>query len=109
MMTLMMCLMVIMSLGQVIQTTKCSVDPMSKQYTITWEFSDSLITYQYTHPKMIKLIGNEIHRLKVEKNGDNFYYGQYGDVKCRVTLVKNIINFETFDTFSNKWTQITYY
>lgn len=122
--TLMMCLVTMISFAQCcinnqkLVTNNCSLDPTSKWNVVEWGFSDKLITYQYKHPKMIKLVGGDVHRLEVtdirlcvvgDEQTDKIYYCHYGDVKSRITLTKNIVIFETFDTFSNVWSKMTFY
>lgn len=111
--------------GQQFSTSKCSADPVSKQNTINWTFSDSLVNYEYTHPKMIKFLneygGNVKNKLIiseikiVSEKQKIFYATQIGDVKCRITVthdLKNnshIVTYETFDSFSNSWTKSIFY
>lgn len=115
MMTLMMCLVVTSLFSQTVITSKDSTDPTSKWNVVEWNFSDTLITYRYTHPKMIKLVGDVVHKLKVseirDEQSQKIYYCQYGDVKGRITFSStyNIVIFETLDTFNNQWIKITYY
>ena len=114
----------VVTFGQEFSTSKSSLNPTSKQYAVDWNISDTLISFKYTHPKMIKtmekyggVIENNftVDNVKTAPNGGKIYYVKVLDIRQRITLVadkKNnsyIVLYETFDEFKNEWSQATYY